>query len=165
MYAARCVVVSTRAARPLSGATPNARLLPLYGEAAPGLAATGDTRVEAAADRIFAQLEGRRPASGDARAGRLQDAPARPGDTQASASSWVSAHTTVKGSTEAVAARLLDLAPSFDRAIACDEPLLRPLVETTDVCAVLKSRYGVGAPRSGAPMTRSSIWAGAWVRT
>ena len=54
------------------------------------------------------------------------------GDTQASSSCWNASCEVFRGRPRALAQRLLEVAPSYDRVIACDEPLLSALVAAAD---------------------------------
>ena len=57
------------------------------------------------------------------------------GDTQASSSCWNASCEVFRGRATALAQRLLEVAPSYDRVIACDEPLLSALVAAGDARA------------------------------
>ncbi len=67
------------------------------------------------------------------------------GGTMAAASSRVRAHIAVAGTAEDVAERLMEMAPRYDRALACDEPLLSALCATGDprATSVLPARPDV----------------------
>lgn len=92
-------------------------------------------------------------------------------DTQVSASRWVSKRRTVTGRLPRFVDRLLDVAPGYDRVIACDEPLLMALLAcgddraepllpmSRDVLAALldKTRFPQLAAASGVRVAESAV--------
>lgn len=93
-----------------------------------------------------------------------------PAGTQAGASSWVRDHVPVDGGPRPTALRLLELARRYDRAIVCNESLLRALLEVGDpratallpahpdaLAAMLdKTRFPAAAAAAGVRVPRST---------